>query len=161
MQDAYNELSQHRCDANAFEIAYWQEHQKLDEALRVNKALGLQLEGAQSTIDHYEQKLIPDSLRAQKDAEQHAISLASKLELREPRLKRDRSSGLSNAKNSVESEKVDETHQNEQLAADGLGGSPRGPLETQRGRVNDEAVTRRANRAKLRRLAGAALSESS
>ena len=147
VQEACNELCQHRCDANNFESAYWQEHQKLNEALKVNKDLGVQLEGAQSTIDNYKQRLIPDSLRAQKDAEQYAFSLASKLELQEARLKRVRDTGLSDATDDIKADKIDEV--------------PRESLETQAGRVKEEVATGRANRAKLRRLAKAALSESS
>jgi hypothetical protein len=42
-QDAYNPLDTHKCDVSAFQIAYWQEHQKLNEALAANKVLALHL----------------------------------------------------------------------------------------------------------------------
>ncbi|KEY75276.1 hypothetical protein S7711_11289 [Stachybotrys chartarum IBT 7711] len=44
LQKAYEESSKHRCYSRDFEIAYWQENQKLKEAISANKQLARQLE---------------------------------------------------------------------------------------------------------------------
>jgi hypothetical protein len=44
LQSAYEESSKHRCYSRDFEIAYWQENQKLKEAISANKQLAQQLE---------------------------------------------------------------------------------------------------------------------
>jgi hypothetical protein len=80
VRQAHDSLGGHRCSARAFEIAYWQEHQKLNEALKVNKDLALELEETRSKANHYERVLIPNYIRAEEDAEEYAQSLRSKLE---------------------------------------------------------------------------------
>jgi len=156
VQDAYNALNLHHCEANAFEIAYLQERQKLNEVLEANKELGLRLEYSQSTIDHYEQKLLPDFLCAPKDA------LVSKLEI----LQED-----STATESMDlRKKSGEYPQNKQVATDDIATStlqtPRtkkrqatseqGADLQERGTMNGPG---KSNREKLRRLAKAELSE--
>jgi len=79
-QEVYNSLSAHHCNASAFEIAYWQEHQKLSDTLKTNKALALDLEKAQLKIYYYEQTLIPNYRRAEEEAEEYANSLQLRLE---------------------------------------------------------------------------------
>jgi len=86
VQEAYKSVDAHQCDASAFQIAYWQEHQKLNEALEANKALALHLQETQSKVEYYEQTIIPNYHRAEEDAEKYAHSLRSKLEALQQRI---------------------------------------------------------------------------
>jgi len=144
VQEVHNSLVTHHCSANAFEIAYWQERQKLSEVLEANKALALHLEEAQSRNYYYEYTVIPNYRRIEN-------SLQSKLTAFQK--------NGSLATNVGQGETTDEQAQVKQVARDNARSSlAEFPSKLKQTSVDGidiavENMKKRSNRMKLRRIA--------
>lgn len=130
--DVYNALSAHNCDATAFEIAYLQECQKLDEAREANKSLVLQLETLQREI------------HKERQAHESALSKAIDYIARQDG-KIDELRALVADKSSVDSLNTDKQPKSIEQQTD----KPQ----------QEETVKGKSNQMKLRRLAGTTLSD--